>query len=126
MKNNKPVRIRLLRDRALTFSPRGPWALLSRIPKNAKENAGGAAGGVWGGMPPRPPHCDVLSPFSGDSEFFANLCPHQESNLDHELRRLVFYPLNYGSERSEYGSQSNLCAREDSNLHALMGATTSR
>ena len=44
----------LLRDRALAFSPRGPWALLAHIPQNAKENAGGAAGGVWGGMPPRP------------------------------------------------------------------------
>lgn len=22
-------------------------------------------------------------------------CPHQESNLDHRLRRSVFYPLNY-------------------------------
>jgi hypothetical protein len=44
----------LLRDRALAFSPRCPWTLLAHIPKNAKENAGGAAGGVWGGMPPRP------------------------------------------------------------------------
>ncbi len=89
----------LLRDRALVFSPRAPFAFVSEIPKNANNEAGGAAGGVWGGMPPRPPHCDVLSPFSGDSEFFANLCSHQESNLDRELRRLVFYPLNYGSER---------------------------
>ena len=89
----------LLRDRALVFSPRAPFAFVSEIPKNANNDAGGAAGGVWGGMPPRPPHCDALSPFSGDSDFFANLCSHQESNLDHELRRLVFYPLNYGSDR---------------------------
>gem|GEM_PF-5311683 len=23
-------------------------------------------------------------------------CPRQESDLHHELRKLVFYPLNYG------------------------------
>ena len=65
----------LLRDRALVFSPREPFAFVSEIPKISNNEAGEAAGGVWGGMPPRPPHCDVLSPFSSDSEFFANLCP---------------------------------------------------
>lgn len=25
------------------------------------------------------------------------LCSHQESNLDREFRKLIFYPLNYGS-----------------------------
>ena len=64
----------LLRDRALVFSPRAPFAFVSEIAKISNNEAGEAAGGVWGGMPPRPPHCDVRSPFSGDSEFFANLC----------------------------------------------------
>jgi len=68
------MRIRLLRDRALVFSPRAPFAFVSEIAKISNNEAGEAAGGVWGGMPPRPPHCDVRSPFSGDSEFFANLC----------------------------------------------------
>ena len=66
----------LLRDRALVFSPRAPFAFVPEIPKNASKDAGEAAGGVWGGMPPRPPHSAILSPFSGDSEFFANLCAH--------------------------------------------------
>lgn len=26
------------------------------------------------------------------------MCPHQESNLDLELRRFSFYPLNYGDK----------------------------
>ena len=31
------------------------------------------------------------------------LCPHQESNLDPELRSLLFYPLNYeGAEGAGY------------------------
>ncbi|MBU6231967.1 hypothetical protein KGP36_04890 [Patescibacteria group bacterium] len=66
----------LLRDRALVAHARAPFAFVSEIPKNANNNAGGAAGGVWGGMPPRPQHCDVRSPFSGDSEFFTLLCAH--------------------------------------------------
>jgi hypothetical protein len=45
----------LLRDRALVFSPRAPFAFVSEIAQNASNYAGGAAGGVWGGMPPRPP-----------------------------------------------------------------------
>ncbi|MBU6427294.1 hypothetical protein KGQ27_03640, partial [Patescibacteria group bacterium] len=48
-------------------------AFVSEIPKNANNHAGGAAGGVWGGMPPRPQHCDLRSPFCDDSEFFAFL-----------------------------------------------------
>lgn len=28
------------------------------------------------------------------------LCPHEESNLDRKLRKLMFYPLNYGSDWS--------------------------
>jgi hypothetical protein len=45
----------LVRDRALVFSPRAPFAFVSQIPKNANKEAGGAAGGVWGGMPCRLP-----------------------------------------------------------------------
>jgi hypothetical protein len=61
MKINKPVRIRLLRDRALVFSPRAPFALIPKIPKNANKDAGDTTGGVWGGMSCRPPSvvCDA-------------------------------------------------------------------
>ena len=45
----------LVRDRALVFSPRAPFALIPQIPKNANKDEGGAEGGVWGGIPPRPP-----------------------------------------------------------------------
>lgn len=27
----------------------------------------------------------------------ASQCSHEESNLDHKLRKPTFYPLNYGS-----------------------------
>ena len=30
---------------------------------------------------------------------FSVMCPRQESNLHYELRKLAFYPLNYGSNR---------------------------
>jgi hypothetical protein len=73
MKNNKLVRIRLLRDRVLVTTARAPFAFTHELPKNAKENADGTAGGVWGGMPCRPPLCPTLSPFSGNPEFFAIL-----------------------------------------------------
>ena len=69
----KAVRAYLVLDRALVFSPRMPFALVPALPKNAKQNAGGAAGGVWGGMPPRPPQVRCVSPFSGDFEFSAKL-----------------------------------------------------
>ena len=59
----------LLRDRALVFSPRAPFAFVPEIPKNANKDAGGAAGGVWGGMPPRPPLVSALSPFSAIPSF---------------------------------------------------------
>ena len=36
---------------------------------------GEAAGGVWGGMPPRPPLGIFPSPFSDDFQFSAKLCP---------------------------------------------------
>ena len=32
------------------------------------------------------------------------LCSHEESNLDHKLRKLTFYPLNYGSDPPGYHS----------------------
>jgi hypothetical protein len=73
MKINKPVRIRFLRDRALVATARVPFAFTHELPKNAKENADGTAGGVWGGMPCRPPLSAILSPFSGDPAFFAIL-----------------------------------------------------
>ena len=50
----------LVRDRALIFSPRAPFAFVTKIPKNANKNAGDTAGGVRGGMPCRP-HRDERS-----------------------------------------------------------------
>jgi hypothetical protein len=67
------VRIRLVRDRALVFSPRAPFAFVTQIPKNANKEAGGAEGGFQGGIPPRPPHMRCISPFLGDFEFSAKL-----------------------------------------------------
>jgi hypothetical protein len=62
------------RDRALVFSPRAPFAFVPEIPKTANKYAGEAAGGVWGGMPPRPPLGISPSPFSDDFQFSAKLC----------------------------------------------------
>jgi DNA invertase Pin-like site-specific DNA recombinase len=45
----------LVRDRTLVFSPRAPFAFVTKIPKNANKNAGGAKGGFEGGISPRPP-----------------------------------------------------------------------
>ena len=50
----------LVRDRALVFSPRAPFAFVTKIPKNANKNAGGAKGGFEGGISPRP-LCDERS-----------------------------------------------------------------
>ena len=50
----------LVRDRTLIFSPRLPFAFVTKIPKNLNKNAGDTAGGVRGGMPCRPP-CDERS-----------------------------------------------------------------
>ncbi len=62
----------LVRDRALIFSPRAPFALIPKIPKKSSNEAGGAEGGVWGGIPPRPPLvvCDgAISPTECDFTF---------------------------------------------------------
>ena len=74
----------LVRDRALVFSPRAPFAFVPAIPKTANKYAGEAAGGVWGGIPPRPPLGIFPSPFSDDFQFSAKLCPGWESN-PHDL-----------------------------------------
>jgi hypothetical protein len=81
--SNDPTKIRsfiekvgsnpLVRDRAIIFSPRAPWIFLSKIPKNANKDAGGAEGGFQGGIPPRPPHSAIPSPFFADSDFLAKL-----------------------------------------------------
>ena len=63
----------LVRDRALVFSPRLPFAFVPKIPKKSSNEAGGAEGGLEGGIPPRPPLGIRLSPFSGDFVLFANL-----------------------------------------------------
>ena len=70
----------LVRDRALVFSPWAPFAFVSEIPKNARQNAGEAAGGVWGGMPPRPQSVVCDGAISSDFEFSAKLCAQLDSN----------------------------------------------
>ena len=64
----------LVRDRALVFSPRAPFAFVPEIPKTANKNGGGADGGFQGGIPPRPPLGIFPSPFSDDFQFSAILC----------------------------------------------------
>jgi hypothetical protein len=88
--SNDPVKIReffqkvgsnpLVRDRALVFSPRVPFAFVPSIPKTANKNAGGAEGGFQGGIPPRPPLSAFPSPFFSDFQFSAILCSHKSSN----------------------------------------------
>ena len=69
-----------IRDRALVFSPRAPFAFVPSIPKTANKYAGGAEGGFQGGIPPRPPLGIRLSPFSDDFALFANLRRGRDSN----------------------------------------------
>ena len=81
----------LVRDRALVFSPRAPFALVSQIPKNANKEAGGAEGGFQGGIPPRPPHVRCVSPFSDDFQFCAKLLRDLDSNQDDSFQRAASY-----------------------------------
>jgi hypothetical protein len=67
------VSTHLVLNRALIFSARSPWIFLSKIPKNANKDAGGAEGGFQGGIPPRPPLVRLVSPFSDDFSFLAKL-----------------------------------------------------
>ena len=72
MKNEIAGEKPLVRDRALVFSPRAPFAFVTKIPKKSSNEAGGAEGGVWGGIPPRPPlvFCDdAISPTETDFTF---------------------------------------------------------
>ena len=64
----------LVRDRALVFSPRSPFVFVTKIPKKSSNEGGGAEGGVWGGIPPRPPLVVCDDAISGDFEFSTNLC----------------------------------------------------
>ena len=64
----------LVRDRALVFSPRLPFAFVPEISQKPSNEAGGAKGGFEGGISPRPPQVRCASPFSGDFEFSAKLC----------------------------------------------------
>ena len=64
----------LVRDRALVFSPRAPFAFVSEISEKSSNEAGGAAGGVWGGMPPRPQLVVCDDAISDDFQFFEKLC----------------------------------------------------
>lgn len=69
----KEVSTHLVRDRTLVFSARSPWTFITKIPKKINKNTGGAEGGFQGGIPPRPPHFAILSPFSDDFAFCAKL-----------------------------------------------------
>ena len=77
----------LVRDRALVFSPRLPFAFVTAIPKNANKNAGDTAGGVRGGMPCRP-HRDERSEAQLPTEWdSAKLLRDLDSNQDTGLQR---------------------------------------
>ena len=39
----------------------------------------------------------------------SNVCPRQESNLDHKLRKLAFYPLNYEGSLDVLSQTEHLC-----------------
>ncbi len=74
--SNDPAKIRsffqkvgsnpLVRDRTLAYAPRPPFAFVPEIYQNAKQNAGRATGGVWGGMSPCPQSvvCDDTIPLT--------------------------------------------------------------
>ena len=63
----------LVRDRALVFSPRAPFAFVTKIPKKSSNEAGGAEGGFQGGIPPRPPLVVCDDAISGDFTLSAKL-----------------------------------------------------
>jgi DNA invertase Pin-like site-specific DNA recombinase len=63
----------LVRNRVFTFTPRFPFALVPNIPEKIRQGAGGAEGGFQGGIPPRPPHSAIPSPFFADSATFTLL-----------------------------------------------------
>ena len=63
----------LVLNRTLIFSPHFPFAFVTKIPKNANKDAGGAEGGFQGGIPPRPPLSAFPSPFFDDFSFSAKL-----------------------------------------------------
>ena len=71
----------LVRDRTLVFSARSPWTFIAKISKKINKDAGGAEGGFQGGIPPRPPHSVILSPFSDDFAFCAKLRRVEDLNL---------------------------------------------
>ena len=81
----------LVRNRTLAFSPRLPYALVTKIPEKIRIYAGGATGGVWGGMSPRPPHGAIRSPFCLQKSELAKLLRDLESNQDSRLQRPLYY-----------------------------------
>src|SRR3989344_9215636 len=60
---------------------------------------------------------DKLREANQNSLTFPFWCPRQESNLDHELRKLAFYPLNDEGRIFEEYLQSNLSCN---NIHQRM------
>ena len=64
----------LVRDRALVFSPRAPFAFVTKIPKKSSTEAGGAEGGFQGGIPPRPPLVVCDDAILRDFALSKNLC----------------------------------------------------
>ena len=81
----------LVRDLALVFSPRAPFAFVTKIPKKSSNEAGGAEGGFQGGIPPRPPLVVCDDAISGDSVLSAKLLRDLDSNQDTSFQRAVSY-----------------------------------
>ena len=81
----------LVRDRTLVFSPRAPFAFVTKIPKKSSNEAGGAEGGFQGGIPPRPPLVVCDDAISDDSALSAKLLGGKESDLHKQLQRLLSY-----------------------------------
>ena len=84
----------LVIHRALRHAPPAPWTLLATLPQNAKETAGGAAGGVWGGMPRRPRSvvCDGAIPLT--ERDFTFLRRVRDSNITCSVSLLDFFFTN--------------------------------
>ena len=78
-------------DRTLIFSPSFPFAFVTKIPKNANKEAGGAEGGFQGGIPPRPPLSFCADAISTDFVFSAKLLPDLESNQNFRFQRATAY-----------------------------------
>ncbi|MDP3962484.1 MAG: recombinase family protein [bacterium] len=60
----------LVLNRIFTFTPGFPFAFFPKFPSKIRHGAGVADGGFQGGIPPRPPHSAIPSPFFANSATF--------------------------------------------------------